>query len=90
MTSAAIVFFASFISVFALGLQSLNVNQGQYGLASLTSIIICTGSLGLFKVLPESGIVQIAAYFVGCNLGILTSMWSHPRLKRWWGSRNKT
>lgn len=90
MTSTAIVFFASFVSVFALGLQSLNVNQGQYGLASATSLVICTGSLGLFKVLPESGVPQMLAYYVGCNLGIIASMWSHPRLTRWWGARNKT
>jgi len=90
VTSAAIVFFASYVSVFALGLQSLNVNQGQYGLASATSLVICTGSLGLFKVLPDSGVLQIVAYYAGCNLGIITSMWSHPRLKRWWAGRNKT
>lgn len=87
-----LVFFSSFISVFALGFQSLNVNQGRHLLASVTSLVICTGSLFLFQQLPTAGFWPIAAYFLGCNLGINSSMWVHPRLNAWladWRARRR-
>lgn len=84
MSEAIAVFAGSFVSVWALGFQSLNVNQGRYVWASLTSLVICTGSLVILQRLPTAGWLPIAAYYLGCNLGILTGMWSHGRLKAWW------
>jgi hypothetical protein len=83
MQAALIVFVSSFCCVFALGFQSLNVNQGRHFWASATSLIICTGTLYLFQQLPTAGFWPIAAYYIGCNLGINASMWAHPRLKAW-------
>lgn len=79
MSECVIVFLSSFVSVFALGFQSLNVNQGHRMAASLTSIAICTGTLFLLKSLPAAGFWPIASYYAGCNAGILSSMWFHPR-----------
>lgn len=83
MLDALIILASSFFSVFALGFQSLNVNQGRYVWASLTSIVICTGSIFILRGIPTANVLPLVAYYVGCNLGILTGMWSHPRLQAW-------
>lgn len=87
MIDFLIVFTSSMFSVFALGFQSLNVNQGQRVMASVTSLVICTGSLFLFKAMPTAGLWPILAYFLGCNVGIQLSMAIHPRVKAWLESR---
>lgn len=84
MSTAALLFGATFAVVFALGLQSLNVNGGHRLLAVLTSFCIGGSNLVLFKVLPaHTDALQIAAYLLGGPLGILASMAVHPRLVRW-------
>lgn len=89
MLDVLIIFTSSFFSVFALGFQSLNVNQGRYVSASLTSIVICTGSLFILRGIPTASVLPILAYYVGCNLGILAGMWSHPRIKVWLAALNR-
>lgn len=74
-----VLFASTFITVFALGFQSQNVNQGHYGLAFLTSFVIGGASIVLYKVLPEATVSQCAAYLIGGATGITSSMWVHRR-----------
>jgi hypothetical protein len=81
MLTAALLFASTFAVVFALGLQSLNVNGGHRLLAFVTSFAIGGSNLVLFKVLPgPTDGLQIAAYLLGGPFGILASMWVHPHL----------
>jgi len=79
MTETAL-FLSAFASVFALGFQSLNVNNGHYVAAFFTSFAIGIGHLCLYKFLPEATAPQIIAYLAGGPLGITLSMWTHRRL----------
>ncbi|MES2959771.1 MAG: hypothetical protein V4792_16400 [Pseudomonadota bacterium] len=86
--TALLLFAATFGAVFALGLQSLNVNGGHKLLAALTSLLIGISHLVLFKVLPgPTDALQIAGYLLGGPLGILASMWAHPQLVAWLAAR---
>ena len=86
--TAALVFASTFLAVFTLGLQSLNVNQGERLLATVTSLAIGTGHIFLYKVMPHSGVPELIAYYVGGVVGINASMSAHPALKRWLGRRH--
>lgn len=81
------IFTSTFLSVFALGFQSQNVNQGHYLAAALTSLVIGGSTLWLYKLLPEADITQCAAYLLGGVLGILASMRVHRWLFRQWGRK---
>ena len=74
------LFASTFILVFALGAQSLNVNNGHYVAAALTSFVIGAGQMVLFKIAPHASWSEIAAFLVGGPFGIMASMWAHPRL----------
>lgn len=78
MTAAAI-FISTFILVFALGFQSLNVNNGHYKAAFLTSFAIGSANLVLFKTVPQADAMQVFAYLSGGPFGIVASMWAHQR-----------
>ncbi len=74
-----LLFASAFVSVFALGFQSLNVNGGHYAAAFLTSFAIGLGHLALYRWMPDAGTTQIAAYLLGGPFGIVASMWTHRR-----------
>lgn len=76
------IFASTFVLVFALGAQSLNVNNGHYLAAALTSFVIGAGQMVLFKLAPEAGASEIAAFLLGGPFGIVGSMWAHSRLAR--------
>lgn len=80
--TAALLFASTFALVFALGLQSLNVNRGHYKAAFVTSFAIGASNLVLFKLAPEASGMEIAAYLAGGPLGIVASMWAHRRIFR--------
>lgn len=83
MITAAIIFASTFILVFALGFQSLNVNNGHYKAAFLTSFAIAVSNLVLFKTVPQADWLQIAAYLLAGPFAIVASMWAHRKwLKR--------
>ena len=86
MTGALLIFGSTFMAVFFLGLQSLNVNQGYYLAAAVTSFFISTGHIALYKFMPDSGAPELAAYYAGGIIGITSSMWFHRRFKSWWGA----
>lgn len=83
------LFASTFVLVFALGMQSLNVNNGHYIAAALTSFVIGAGQMVLFKLAPEASWTEITAFLVGGPFGITASMWAHPRLARWMKKKPK-
>lgn len=80
--TALSLFASTFALVFALGLQSLNVNGGHAIAAFITSLMIGIANLVLFKLAPEASGVEIAAYLAGGPLGIVCSMKTHRHLVR--------
>ena len=78
----ALLFASTFVSVFALGFQSLNVNGGHYRAAFLTSLLISASTLWLYRLLPQADVTEIAAYMLGGPFGIVASMWAHRRFLR--------
>lgn len=81
MTAAAL-FLSTYALVFALGLQSLNVNGGHYRAAFFTSLAIGGSNLVLFKLAPDAGGLEIIAYLAGGPLGIVSAMRAHPYIVR--------
>jgi hypothetical protein len=86
--TALLLFASTFVTVLALGLQSLNVNGGHRALAFCTSLAIGLGNLVLFKVLPgPTTLVDDAAYLLGGPCGIVAAIALHPGLvalyRRW-------
>jgi hypothetical protein len=77
--STLLVFVGTFIAVFALGFQSLNVNQGHYKSAALTSFAIGGSNLFILKIVPDGGIYAMVAYLIAGPLAIVASMWVHQR-----------
>lgn len=76
MTELAL-FASTFVCVFALGVQSLNVNNGHYVSAFFTSFLIGGANLALFKLAPNASGGEIAAYLSGGPLGIVCAMKFH-------------
>jgi hypothetical protein len=76
------LFASTFVLVFALGAQSLNVNNGHHIAAAFTSFIIGAGQMVLFKLAPNASWSEIAAFLSGGPFGITASMWAHPRLAK--------
>lgn len=74
-----ILFASAFVTVFALGFQSLNVNNGHYASAFLTSFIIGLGHIALYRVLPQASWTEFAAYLFGGPFGITASMIVHKK-----------
>jgi hypothetical protein len=81
------LFASTFVLVFALGAQSLNVNNGHYVAAAFTSFVIGSGQMVLFKLAPNASWTEIAAFLLGGPFGITASMWAHPRLAKLLGRR---
>lgn len=77
--STLLVFVSTFIAVFALGFQSLNVNQGHYKSAALTSFAIGGSNLFILKIVPDGDIYAMVAYLIAGPLAIVASMWVHQR-----------
>jgi hypothetical protein len=86
MTQVLIVFAATYVSVFTLGLQSLNVNGRHYLAAGVTSIFIGGGHLLLYRAMPSAAAPEIASYLAGGVTGICSSIWFHARAKGWLSS----
>ena len=74
------LFVSTFVLVFALGAQSLNVNNGHYIAAAVTSFVIGSGQMVLFKLAPHASWSEITAFLMGGPFGIMASMWAHPRI----------
>ncbi|MHB0991672.1 MAG: hypothetical protein ACYC0M_10390 [Burkholderiales bacterium] len=81
MTELAL-FASTFALVFALGMQSLNVNGGHYRAAFVNSFLIGAPNLVVLKVVPHANILEICAYLAGGPFSIVTSMWLHSQTIR--------
>lgn len=79
MTELAL-FCSTFVLVFALGIQSLNVNNGHRIAAMFTSFFIGSTQMVLFKLAPNADWYQIAAFLLGGPFGIYAAMAAHPYL----------
>jgi hypothetical protein len=77
--NALILFISTFVMVFALGFQSLNVNHGHYRAAFMTSFAIGGGNLVILKMVPDGDLYAIAAYLIAGPLAITAGMWVHER-----------
>lgn len=77
------LFASTFVLVFALGLQSLNVNNGHLMLAVITSLAIGSMQMILYNLAPDASWPEIIAFLAGGPIGITCSMKSHPHLVRW-------
>lgn len=80
--TALIIFISTFVLVFALGFQSLNVNNGHYKAAFMTSLAIALSNLILFKTVPQADVYEIAAYLMAGPFAIVASMCAHKRLMK--------
>lgn len=83
MRDALLVMVSTFFAVFFLGLQSVNVNQRMYLAAGISSLAISSSHIALYKLVPDSGLLQILGYYIGGVTGITASIWIHPRIKGW-------
>lgn len=89
LTTAALLFVSTYVLVFALGVQSLNVNGGHRAAAFFTSLVIGVSNLVLFKLAPNASALEIAAYLAGGPLGIVSAMKAHPYVVRMYGRQDK-
>lgn len=71
------LFGSAFLLVFALGVQSLNVNNGHYAAAFATSFFIGVSNLVLYRYMPDPTPSQVAAYLAGGPFGIIAAMRFH-------------
>ena len=78
MTELAL-FASTFALVFALGMQSLNVNGGHYKAAFVNSFLIGASNLSVLKIVPHANVMEMCAYLMGGPFGIIASMWIHRR-----------
>lgn len=81
MTPLAL-FASTFVVVFALGAQSLIVNNGKYAMAFCNSFVIGGCNLALYKLAPQASLVDMAAFLLGGPFGIISAMWVFRHLHR--------
>ena len=74
------VWAASFFSVFLLGLQSRNVNQGRYILAVITSFGINVAQFSFVKIASTGSYDIFTASSIGGCMGILSSIWFYKNI----------
>ena len=67
--------------MFALGFQSLNVNNGHRWWAFFTSLLIGSANLVLYRRMPDASWSEIAAYLAGAPFGIISAMEFHQWLR---------
>lgn len=88
LATAGILFCSSFVVVFLLGVQQLNVERRSMLAAGLTSPLIALATLVQFKLLPgPTGAEDVAGYLLGGAAGIVAGIWAHPRLVAFAGRR---
>jgi hypothetical protein len=94
MHQTLIVFIAQFFLIMLLGLQSINVNRGQKLLAAITSLLLgvsgffVTGIVAqVYQQFQSQGVtITLIAFLAAGPLGIITSIFIHPYLRRIGGS----
>lgn len=77
MINAGLIFISTFVTVFALGFQSQNVNNGHYLAAAMTSFFIGGGNLFILRMVPDGDALATTAYLIAGPMAIVLSMWAH-------------
>jgi hypothetical protein len=77
--TALYLFASTFVLVFALGFQSLNVNNNHYWAAAIASFVIGSMQMIVLKLGPNATLLEAAAFISGGPFGIVASMWVHRR-----------
>lgn len=72
-----IIFIGAFVSVFLLGLQSKNVNQGRYLAAIVTSFGISVSQFIFVRYASSGDYAVLGVSATGGCLGIATAIWFH-------------
>lgn len=77
----AIIALTGFISVFSMGFNSRNINNGNYGLAISMSMFIGFSQVYLWKTItdPNIGLAGALVYSVSGGLGVISAMYVHER-----------
>jgi hypothetical protein len=87
--TAFYVFAAQYVYILLLGLQSLNVNNGQYLMAAVTSTLLGLFGFYLTSVIGDARDMEFTTLWWGFVLsgpaGITSAMKLHPYLKRLFG-----
>lgn len=78
--TALFLFASAFLTVFLLVFQQQNVQGRHYVLAALTSLGIGASQIFLWREIPGANGLGIVAALAGGPVGVLVSMWAHPRL----------
>ena len=76
------LFGSTFVVVFALGAQSLLLNNGRYIAAFLNSFLIGACNLALYRLVPQATPLEIVAFLCGGPFGIVSAMWVFRHLHR--------
>lgn len=84
ITELLAVFATGFVSVFALGFQSRNVNSGQYAWAAGTSFFVGISQASLWTHItgPSASPYSSVVYGVSGACAIVSSMYVHERFVR--------
>jgi hypothetical protein len=72
------LFCSSFLVVFLLIIQSLNVNNGHRFLATITSFGIGSVNLLILKLAPDANWTEMAAFILGGPIAVNAAMAAHP------------
>lgn len=75
------IFIAGFLSVFAAGFQSRNVNHGNYGWAAGTAFAIALTNAQVWTLVTnaQGGLPEALVYGASGMCAIVSSMWVHDR-----------
>lgn len=76
------LFLSAFSLVALLVAQQQNVQGRHYFMAAATSILIGVVQIIMWRAIPSASWTEIAATLAGGPVGVLFSMWAHPRLVR--------
>lgn len=81
MSQLVFIFLMGFVSIFALGFQSRNVNHGNYGWAAGTSFMIAISQASVWTKITaaNAGWAETLVYGLAGSLAIVSSMWVHKR-----------
>ena len=82
------LFISSYLTVFLLVFQQQNVAHRRYLWATTTSVAITVSQFVLIKSVSASNSWEILYMAGGGVLGVLSSMYIHPRLMQLYRSRN--
>jgi len=77
-----LLFASSFLSIFLMGFQQLNVEHRKYALSFITSFAMTFFNYCIFKLLPSGGfdLLQFFSFAFGGALGIVLAMVAHDKL----------